>query len=188
MPDPAAHPPAPALEGPPGRPDPPPDRLRLHLSPKHHALLDALLRKHVPRVEVWAYGSRVSGESHDGSDLDLVLRGPGLEEVPIGDLCDLEDALRASNLPFLVETHDWARLPREFHPEIERRHVVLRRPDRDDRPEGPDEKACATITEHPNLHAMTDDRHDGADDRGADAHPDPQRASNRQSADGGSES
>ncbi len=26
---------------------------------------------------------------------------------------------------FLVEMHDWARLPKGFHAEIERRHVVL---------------------------------------------------------------
>lgn len=30
----------------------------------------------------WAYGSRVTGESHEASDLDLVLRGRGLE--PLG--------------------------------------------------------------------------------------------------------
>ena len=29
-----------------------------------------LLREHLPDVEVWACGSRITGESHDGSDLD----------------------------------------------------------------------------------------------------------------------
>ena len=55
---------------------------RLHLSPKHRAEIEALLRKHLPDVEVWAYGSRVTGRSHDGSDLDLVLRGPGCRGSP----------------------------------------------------------------------------------------------------------
>ena len=41
-------------------------------------MLEEILREHVPGVEVWAYGSRVSGHSHGGSDLDLVLRGPEL--------------------------------------------------------------------------------------------------------------
>ncbi|MFN5236631.1 MAG: nucleotidyltransferase domain-containing protein [Bacteroidota bacterium] len=27
--------------------------------------------------EVWAYGSRVNGDAHEGSDLDLVIRTPG---------------------------------------------------------------------------------------------------------------
>lgn len=34
----------------------------------------ALLGQHVPQAEVWAYGSRVNGGAHEGSDLDLVLR------------------------------------------------------------------------------------------------------------------
>ena len=98
---------------------------RLHLSPRHRTVLLSLLREHLPGVEVWAYGSRVTGRSHDGSDLDLVLRGPDLEEIPIGRLVDFEDAVRESTIPFLVEARDWARLPERFHREIERDHVVV---------------------------------------------------------------
>ena len=97
----------------------------LHLSARHRAMLEALLQEHLPEVEVWAYGSRVNGESHDGSDLDLVLRGPGLAKIDISRLVDFEEALRDSTVPFLVEAHDWARLPESFHREIERRHVTL---------------------------------------------------------------
>ncbi len=97
----------------------------LHMQPKHRQVLEALLRKYLPGVEVWAYGSRVSGRSHDGSDLDLVLRGPGLKEIPSGRLGDFEDAVRESTIPFLVEARDWSRLPERFHQEIERHHVVL---------------------------------------------------------------
>ena len=97
----------------------------LHLQPKHRRVLEALLREHLPDVEVWAYGSRVSGRSHDGSDLDLVLRGPSLKEIPIGQLGDFEEAVRESTIPFLVEARDWTRLPERFHREIERTHVVL---------------------------------------------------------------
>ena len=100
---------------------------RLHLRPRHRRLLEGLLREHLPDVEVWAYGSRVNGRSHDGSDLDLVLRGPGLEEVPLDCLKDFEDAVRESMIPFLVEARDWATLPKRFHGEIERRYVVVRR-------------------------------------------------------------
>ena len=98
---------------------------RLHLQPKHREVLAELLREHLPDVEVWAYGSRVSEKSHDGSDLDLVLRGPGLAEIPIGHLGDFEEAVQESTIPFLVEARDWARLPERFHREIERDHVVL---------------------------------------------------------------
>ncbi len=98
---------------------------RLHLQPKHCEALEALLREHLPDVEVWAYGSRVNGRSHDGNDLDLVLRGPGLKEIPAGNVADFEEAVRESTIPFLVEARDWARLPERFHREIERDHVVL---------------------------------------------------------------
>ncbi|MCY4585144.1 MAG: restriction endonuclease subunit S [Bryobacterales bacterium] len=98
---------------------------RLHLRPKHRQVLEALLQEHLPGVEVWACGSRVSGRSHDGSDLDLVLRGPDLKEIPIGRLGDFEEAVRESTIPFLVEARDWTRLPKRFHREIERHHVVL---------------------------------------------------------------
>ena len=97
----------------------------LHLSPRHREEIEALLHKHLPGVEVWAYGSRVNGRSHDGSDLDLVLRGPQLAEIDISRLADFIEALQDSTIPFLVEARDWARLPKNFHSEIEREHVAL---------------------------------------------------------------
>ena len=97
----------------------------LHLSPRHREKLAALLREHLPGVEVWAYGGRVNGRSHDGSDLDLVLRGPGLQAVPLEQLGDFTDAVRESTLPFLVEARDWTRLPARFHAEVERSYVAL---------------------------------------------------------------
>ena len=54
-----------------------------------------------------------------------MLRAPDLQEIPIGRLSDLWEALRESTIPFLVEARDWARLPEGFHGEIERDYVVL---------------------------------------------------------------
>lgn len=101
---------------------------RLHLNLRHRRMLENILRAHVPEVQVWAYGSRITGRSHDGSDLDLVLRSPELKEIPISKLVDLEDALRESIIPFLIETRDWARLPESFHREIARDSVILMGP------------------------------------------------------------
>ena len=98
---------------------------RLRLSPRHRHILTSLLREHLPDVEVWAYGSRVNDRGHEGSDLDLVLRGPRLREIPFERLMDFEDSVRESTIPFLVEARDWARLPDRFHREIEREYVVL---------------------------------------------------------------
>ena len=97
---------------------------RLDLPRRYRNQLEALLREHLPDVEVWAYGSRVNGRSHEGSDLDLVLRSPTLE--PLGEgFFDLLEAIEKSNIPILIQAHDWARLPKSFHQEIEREHVVL---------------------------------------------------------------
>ena len=98
---------------------------RLHLAERHRNILTALLQEHLPNVEVWAYGSRVNDRGHEGSDLDLVLRGPGLEKIPAEQLADFVEALRESTIPFLVEARDWTRLPERFHREIERKYVVL---------------------------------------------------------------
>ena len=97
---------------------------RLDLPARYREELEGILRTCVPDAEVWAYGSRVNGESHEGSDLDLVLRSLTLE--PLGaEYSDLIDALQDSNIPILVQAHDWARLPESFHREILRRHVVV---------------------------------------------------------------
>ena len=100
------------------------DRLALPL--RYRDQIEALLREHVPGVEVWAYGSRVNGRSHDGSDLDLALRGPDLEPLD-GGFYDLLEAIEKSNIPILVQAHDWATLPKSFHREIERDYVVLQK-------------------------------------------------------------
>ena len=101
---------------------------RLELPSKHRRTLEALLRDYLPDVEVWAYGSRVNGRCHDGSDLDLVLRGPGLEKMAAEQLAEFAVAVCESTIPFLVEARDWARLPEPFQREIVGDHVVLSDP------------------------------------------------------------
>lgn len=100
---------------------------RLDLPDRYRHQIEALLAEHVPEAHVWAYGSRVKGRSHPASDLDLVLRGPNLEQIPIGPLADLEEAFEESSIPILIQTHDWARLPASFHEEIENQYFVLQR-------------------------------------------------------------
>ncbi len=97
----------------------------LHLRPQHRQQIETLLQQNLPNVEVWAYGSRVNGRSHDGSDLDLVLRGSNLTAIDNTKLYTFNENLQESNIPFLVEARDWAILPESFHSEIERNHVVL---------------------------------------------------------------
>lgn len=97
----------------------------LALDARHLRTLKALLARHTPHAQVWAYGSRVNGTSHEGSDLDLVLRHPTdlSQTVPGGQA--LKEALQASDLPMLVDVHQWAHLPQTFHARIEAGYVPL---------------------------------------------------------------
>ena len=98
---------------------------QLDLPPPHLTRLRELLARHVPEAEVWAYGSRVSGGAHQGSDLDLVLRQPQDLQADVAGWMALKEAVQDSPLPMLVEIHLWPRLPSVFHHEIERRYVVV---------------------------------------------------------------
>lgn len=76
-------------------------------------------------IEVWAYGSRVNGTAHSGSDLDLVVRTRDLQQLPIDVLMDIKQKIQHSNIPIVVELFDWERLPDSFHQNIEAQHEVL---------------------------------------------------------------
>jgi uncharacterized protein len=76
-------------------------------------------------VEIWAYGSRVYGTAHSGSDLDLVLRTSNLKPLNKDELNVLCEKIRESNIPILVELRDWATLPISFHKNISAQYEVL---------------------------------------------------------------
>jgi predicted nucleotidyltransferase len=97
----------------------------LDLPERHRQKLQTLLALHTPQAQVWAYGSRVNGNAHEGSDLDLVLRNPAdlNQDVPGWDA--LKEALQQSSLPMLVDVHQWSRLPETFHANIEAGYVNL---------------------------------------------------------------
>lgn len=37
-------------------------------------MLTDIFDSYCPDAEIWAYGSRVNGDAHDGSDLDLTVK------------------------------------------------------------------------------------------------------------------
>jgi len=76
-------------------------------------------------AEVWAYGSRVTGNAHEGSDLDLVIRTHDLQRLPYSVLQGLRKRIRESNITILVDIFDWAQLPDAFRKNIEACHAVL---------------------------------------------------------------
>jgi len=104
--------------------------LSLSLRSEQVQELRRLIATHLPHEEVWAYGSRVDGTAHDTSDLDLVVRHPGdLKTRQGAAFSELKEAFSESNLPFLVDLLDWARLPPAFWGNITEQHVVLYSPE-----------------------------------------------------------
>ena len=76
-------------------------------------------------IEVWAYGSRVTGTAHDGSDLDLVIRNQNLVPLPLDVYTELGEKIKNSNIPVLVELRDWTMLPESFHRNIMLHYEIL---------------------------------------------------------------
>jgi predicted nucleotidyltransferase len=101
------------------------DPSALHLPESYLQILLALLRQHVPNAEVWAYGSRVTDDYYEASDLDLVVRNQADLTQPSTDIFDLQAALLESDIPIQVQAVDWARIPDSFHAEILMGYVVL---------------------------------------------------------------
>lgn len=97
----------------------------LAIEPRHLALLQSLLRAHLPDAEILAYGSRVNGDSHPASDLDLVARRTIAAADGWRSVVKTREALSQSNLPIRVDLLDWDDLPASFHTNIERAYVVI---------------------------------------------------------------
>ena len=94
----------------------------LQISEKEKALLLKLLRRHLPGVGAWAYGSRVGAKNSPSSDLDLVVFA---ETEQSRQVSDLRESLEESDLPFRVDLFVWEELPESFQKNIEAFHAIL---------------------------------------------------------------
>lgn len=95
------------------------------INPKDKDKLIEIFQTSELKFEVWAYGSRVDGSAHSGSDLDLVIRAENLEPIEIDEFVRLFDLIKDSTIPILVEFRDWARLRKSFWVNIIDNHEVL---------------------------------------------------------------
>jgi len=93
------------------------------LSTKHLLLVQHILSECVPDCEVRAFGSRISGASHAGCDLDLVLVSKEPLEWKL--MAKLKNAFSESNLPFEVDVLDWNAIPENFRENIGKKYEVL---------------------------------------------------------------
>ena len=101
---------------------------KLILDDKDLFLVQTLLQRWVPDALVMAYGSRVKGGCHEGSDLDLVIQNPVNPEQAIREMPSLKQAFSESDIPILVDVMDWAYLPKSYRDEINKINVIVQKP------------------------------------------------------------
>ena len=95
------------------------------MTPEQWEIVRDILKTHVPRYEVWAFGSRAKWTAKSYSDLDLAIIGT--ERLPTSVLATLDDAFSESDLPWKVDVVDWAATEPYFQEIIQRDKVVMQR-------------------------------------------------------------
>lgn len=74
--------------------------------------LVAICSRILSNEEVVAFGSRVSGKTHENSDLDIAIVGDGKLSLMV--LADLKEAFEDSDLSFRVDVVDYHRVSEGF--------------------------------------------------------------------------
>ncbi len=91
---------------------------------KQQLLTIAARTLHTP-LEIWAYGSRVNGDAHDTSDLDLVVRTQNSSRLNASEFYAFKEALTESTIPILIQVFDWASIPESFQQNISKQYEIL---------------------------------------------------------------
>ncbi|MDY6850375.1 MAG: nucleotidyltransferase domain-containing protein [Thermodesulfobacteriota bacterium] len=98
----------------------------LKVRPAEMEMVLKIFRTYVPRLDVWAFGSRVHGENlKPFSDLDLAI----MAENPLdpGRMAELKEAFTESALPFKVDVLDWSTTGERFRQVIKENYVVVQK-------------------------------------------------------------
>jgi predicted nucleotidyltransferase len=86
-------------------------------------LLMTIIDAHIPNAEVWAFGSRVKGTNHRGSDLDVVFISPPI--LSLAQMAHLREALSESDLPWAVDIVEWGRCSATFRAIIQAQYQII---------------------------------------------------------------
>jgi len=98
----------------------------IHCDARYLEIVEALLTRHLPGIEVWVFGSRATGERLKRfSDLDLALITD--EPLDAATLTKLKTAFEESSLPFKVDIVEWRSVDESFRSLIQRDHQLLSR-------------------------------------------------------------
>lgn len=95
----------------------------IDLREKDRVRIEALAKEYLPEGSLlWAYGSRVKGQNHEASDLDLCAEMPNANPDA---LTALRLALQDSNIPIFVQVMDWHDIPESFRENILKSRVLM---------------------------------------------------------------
>lgn len=97
----------------------------LDLDAKYLLEIKKILAEYVPHAVVWVYGSRVTGKSHAGSDLDLVIIDSKDPAAVSNNISALRNAFSESNIPILIDVLDWSVIPDSFKENIKQNYIVI---------------------------------------------------------------
>jgi len=95
----------------------------IDISPADEMIVNAILKKHVAKCEVRAFGSRHKWTAKSYSDLDLAIVGKAKLDKSV--IYALQEAFEESELSFRVDVLDWYAISDEFRQIIEQGYTVI---------------------------------------------------------------
>ncbi len=95
---------------------------RLFIKPQYLQILLDVFKNYCPNAEIWAYGSRINGDAHEASDLDLVVKS--FNDVN-KSLSELRELINDSDIPIIVDILEFDKIPFSFQKEIEKDYISI---------------------------------------------------------------
>jgi predicted nucleotidyltransferase len=97
----------------------------IDISPEDWAIVEDILRRHIPDRDVLAFGSRATHKAGRYSDLDIAIVGEN--PLPVETRWSLTDELVESDLPFKVDILEWATTSETFRKIVQQQAVPIQR-------------------------------------------------------------
>lgn len=100
---------------------------RMEVDAGYLEALVSIIQRAIPEFEVWVFGSRVNGDHHETSDIDLVILGKGVI-ADLGRIIAFKTDLDESDIPYLVDVVQFDHLDERMQDDIKQAHLVLHTP------------------------------------------------------------
>jgi type I restriction enzyme S subunit len=97
----------------------------IEVSSSEWTIIEEILMKIVPDLEVLAFGSRATFLAKPYSDLDLALKSE--KPLILSSLADLRDAFSNSDLTFKVDIVQWEDISEAFREIISKNSVLIKK-------------------------------------------------------------